>query len=46
VRGSGSYKGAIVEGDQVGVLFHPVWAGGDDGNSSGAAAVGGVVLFL
>ena len=28
------------------VVLHPVWAGGDDRDTSGAAAVGGVSLFL
>ena len=38
--------GTIVEGDDDCALLFPVGASGDDGYAGGAAAIGGVSLFL
>ena len=42
----GANLGTIVEGDDDCALLFPVGVGGDDGYASGAAAIGGVSLFL
>ena len=42
----GANLGTIVEGDDDCALLLPVGASGDDGYAGGAAAIGGVSLFL
>ena len=42
----GANLGTVVEGDNDCALLFPVGASGDDGYAGGAAAIGGVSLFL